>query len=78
MGDAEKRGQLIRHLEHALAHADELEDGHIASCFMHAEPWSASFMPLARRSVTEALSFCATGFAKIAKRIDQSTMGHLA
>jgi hypothetical protein len=28
MDDAEKRGQLIRHLEDALALADEIQDGH--------------------------------------------------
>jgi hypothetical protein len=28
MNDAEKRGQLIRHLEDALALADEIGDGH--------------------------------------------------
>jgi hypothetical protein len=28
MDDAEKRGRLIRHLEDALALADELQDGH--------------------------------------------------
>jgi DNA-binding ferritin-like protein len=28
MDQAEKRGQLIRHLEDALALADELQDGH--------------------------------------------------
>jgi hypothetical protein len=27
MGDAEKQGQLIRHLEDALALADEIQDG---------------------------------------------------
>jgi hypothetical protein len=28
MHEAEKRGQLIRHLEDALAVADEIQDGH--------------------------------------------------
>ena len=28
MDDAEERGQLIRHLEDALALADEIDDGH--------------------------------------------------
>jgi len=28
MDDAEKRGQLIRHLEDALTLADEIRDGH--------------------------------------------------
>jgi glutamate mutase epsilon subunit len=28
MDQAEKRGQLIRHLEDALALADEIQDGH--------------------------------------------------
>jgi glutamate mutase epsilon subunit len=28
MDDDEKRGQLIRHLEDALALADEIQDGH--------------------------------------------------
>jgi hypothetical protein len=28
MDDAEKRGQLIRHLEDALTLADEIQDGH--------------------------------------------------
>jgi hypothetical protein len=48
MDDAEKRGQLIRHLEDALALADELEDGHTGYLIERAldEPRSRQFRPI--------------------------------
>jgi hypothetical protein len=48
MDDAEKRGQLIRHLEHALAYADELEDGHTGYLIERAldEARSRQFRPI--------------------------------
>ena len=48
MDDAEKRGQLIRHLEDSLALADELEDGHAGYLIERAldEARSRQFRPI--------------------------------
>jgi hypothetical protein len=48
MDNAEKRGQLIRYLEDALALADEIEDGHTGYLIEHAldEARSRQFKPI--------------------------------
>jgi hypothetical protein len=48
MDDAEKRGQLIRYLEDALALADEIEDGHTGYLIERAldEARSRQFKPI--------------------------------
>jgi len=48
MDDAEKRGQLIRHLEDALTLADEIQDGHTGYLIERAldEARSRQFRPI--------------------------------
>jgi len=48
MDDEEKRGQLIRYLEDALALADEIEDGHTGYLIERAldEARSRQFKPI--------------------------------
>jgi glutamate mutase epsilon subunit len=48
MEDAEKRGQLIRYLENALALADEIQDGHTGYLIERAldEHGQVNFKPI--------------------------------
>ena len=48
MDDAEKRGELIRHLEDTLALADEIKDGHTGYVIERAldEARSRQFRPI--------------------------------
>ena len=48
MDDADKRGQLIRHLEDALTLADEIRDGHIGYLIERAldEARARQFRPI--------------------------------
>jgi hypothetical protein len=56
MDEVEKRGQLIRHLEEALALADEIEDGGCSKIYPVAQP--ARY-----RSTAITLICCATMIA---------------
>jgi len=60
--EADKRGQLIRHLEDALALADEIEDGEIGFLIERAldEARSRQFRLTGRAAIYESWSYFET------------------